>query len=402
MRRLFIVFTVFCVISAYAQKKEISQARSYIKSRSDIDKAETLMTELLKDSANRSNIKIWITLADAIRTKYNVANEKLYLKEKLDTVTLFKTARKMFLVFESLDSLDAQPDKKGHINIKYRKKNSIYLDKYRRNLYNGGLFFIRNRTFDSAYDMMDTYLDCRNQPLFSDFDYNNTDNAAFCSSAAFWTVFSGYMQNEPDRALKYHEIALRDNKYRQRTLQYLAEIYLLKKDTVDYVKTLKQGFNEKRNSEFFFTRLMDYYNDSNSLDSALNVVNAALDADKDKELFLFAKSNVLLNMGRYSDCILISDKLVERNTTLPDVYYNAGVSYINMALLLEKKAGMKKENEKMIIEYYRKSMPYMEKYREMRPDDKDKWAPSLYNIYLKLNVGNKFEEISNVLWDMRQ
>lgn len=51
----------------------------------------------------------------------------------------------MFLAYESLDSIDALPDKKGRIKLNYRKKNSVYLDKYRRNLYNGGLFFIHKK-----------------------------------------------------------------------------------------------------------------------------------------------------------------------------------------------------------------------------------------------------------------
>lgn len=44
----------------------------------------------------------------------------------------------------------------------------------------------------------------------------------------------------------------------------------------------------------------------------------------------------------------------------------------------------------------------MEKYRQMMPDAKEKWAPSLYNIYLKLNMGRQFEEISGIIRKMRQ
>ena len=39
----------------------------------------------------------------------------------------------------------------------------------------------------------------------------------------------------------------------------------------------------------------------------------------------------------------------------------------------------------------------MEKYRTIAPDDKDKWAPALYRIYLNLNMGRKFEEIDKML-----
>ena len=48
-------------VAAVAQKKAINQAQTYIKSGKNLDKAEKLMEDLLKDSLHRENIKIWIT-----------------------------------------------------------------------------------------------------------------------------------------------------------------------------------------------------------------------------------------------------------------------------------------------------------------------------------------------------
>ena len=399
MRQFFILFAVlFFSFSAGAQKKEISEARSSIKSRSNLEQAEASMRELLKDSANRGNIKIYQTLADAVRAQYEVINEKLYLKEQFDTASLFTTARKMFLTYECLDSADMRPDKKGRVKPEFRKKNSEFLAKYRRNLYNGGMFFIKKHEFDKAYSMMDVYLDCKRQPLFTGYEFNDS----ISSLAAFWTVYSGHKLSRPDSTLKYSGLALSGKKYRRRTLAYMAGAYLQKGDTLTYVNTLRQGFNENKTSRFFFTRLMDYYNNSGKLDSAMVIVNSALEADEDNILFLFAKSNTLLNLGDYKGCISISDELIARNDTLADVYLNAGVSYINMALALEKDLKNRRKNSTVILEYYKKAMPYMEKYRALAPDDKARWAPSLYNIYLKLNMGKKFEEISGVLKKMRK
>ena len=395
MRQFFIFVAILFSVTISAQKKEISQARSNIKSRSNLEQAEASMRELLKDSANRQNIKIYETLANAVSAQYEVANEKLYLKEGYDTVAFFNTTYKMFLAYESLDSIDALPDKKGRIRPKYRKKNAEYLDKYRRNLYNGGLFFINKKKYESAYDLMDSYLDCAKQPLFEVNKYANDDQLA--SSAAFWTIVSGYKLNRPDSALKYNELALSNKHYRRRALQYISDIYLMKGDTIKYIETLNLGFKENKKSKFFFLRLMDYYNDRNQLDEAMAIVDTALVNDKDNVLFLFAKSNILLNMGCYLKCIAVCDTILKINDTLSDVYYNAGVSYLNLAIGLEKTAVSKRKNRKQIIDYYKKSLPYMEKYREMRPDDKNKWAPSLYNIYLKLNMGRQFEEMNNIL-----
>ncbi|WP_298450921.1 hypothetical protein [uncultured Prevotella sp.] len=398
MRQFILFFAIFISIAVFSQKKEISEARSNIKSRSNLEKAESSMRNLLKDSANRQNIKIYETLADAVRTQYEVANEKLYLKEQYDTVSFFNTAYRMFLAYESLDSIDALPDKKGRVKPKLRKKNSVYLDKYRRNLYNGGLFFVQKKNYSSAYDLMDTYLDCAQQPLFTDNKYVNNDNVA--SSAAFWTLLSGYKLNRADSALKHLNLALTNKPYRRRTLQYLSEIYLMKGDTLKYIETLRLGFDENKKSKFFFLRLMDYYNGKNLLDSALNIADTALASDKDNILFLFAKSNILLNMGKYSDCIVICDTILNKNNTLAEVYYNAGISYLNLAIGLEKSAASKRKNRTKILDYYKKSLPYMEKFRELRPNDKEKWASSLYNIYLKLNMGRQFEEMNSILQEL--
>jgi hypothetical protein len=39
----------------------------------------------------------------------------------------------------------------------------------------------------------------------------------------------------------------------------------------------------------------------------------------------------------------------------------------------------------------------MEKYRELAPDESQRWAPALYRIYLNLNKGKQFEEIDRLM-----
>ena len=145
---------------------------------------------------------------------------------------------------------------------------------------------------------------------------------------------------------------------------------------------------------------MDYYNDKNLLDSALQVVDYSLQEEPDNSLFLFAKSNILLNKGDYDGCISITDKLIARLDTVPELYYNAGISYLNKALLPETSNVVMDAKE--IDLCLKMSMLYMEKYRAMRPEDRERWVTPLYNIYLKLNMGKQFEEMSNLLQKMRK
>ena len=136
MKRLLVILSIISLFHsfAFAQKKEISQAQTYVKTGKNLDKAEASMRKLLADSANHANIKIWHTLTEAIRLQYEQANEQLYLKQKFDTASLFNIELRMFQAYEAMDSVDAQPDDKGRVTIKYRKRNAEYLSVYRKTL----------------------------------------------------------------------------------------------------------------------------------------------------------------------------------------------------------------------------------------------------------------------------
>lgn len=377
-----------------AQKKEIVQARAFIKSGKDFDKAEQLMSKLLNDSANRGNIKIHLVLTEAVRKQYEVGNEQLYLKQKYDTAALFMLARKMFLVYEQLDSVDALPDKKGIVKTQYRKKNAEYLVQFHPNLFNGGLFFLRKQQYDTAYDFMDTYLHTAQLPMLGEFSSKYVVNEA---KAAYWTLYCGYKLNNPSKALKYVTIAQRDTARLGHIYQYMAEMYKTQNDTARYVDVLKKGFTAFIDIPYFFTRLMDYYNARNLTDSALAVVNTALKHNDRNELFLYAKSTVLLNTGKYKECIEVCDSLIALNDTLADAYYDAGIACLNMAFVLDRSVKISEKDRNRMKDLYRRALPYMEKYRALCPDEKDKWAAALYNIYLQLNMGKEFEEIDKLL-----
>ena len=393
LHALALLFLIILTPCCYAQKKEISQAQTIVKSGKNLAQAEQQMRKLLKDSINQKNIKVWVILTEAVRGQYLAGNERMYLRQQQDTAALFKLALKMFGDYQSLDSVDALPDKKGRVHLKYRNSNSAFLNIYRPNLYNGGVYFLRKQNYKEAFSMIDAFLDCQRQPLFENYHY---ERDTLNRTAAFWTVLCGYQTGDHEMALKYKDLALQDTLHLESCFQYLAEIYKQQGDKPNYEWSLVKGFECNPSSSYFFPRLIDYYNTSNQTERAMTIVNDALQTNDSSELFLFAKSNLLLNQGDYDECIAICDTLIARNDTLADAYYNAGVAYVNKAFLLEKgKVDIKQRRE--IRKLYQKALPYMERYRALAPQEKDKWAAALYNIYLKLNMGKQFEEIDQML-----
>ncbi|MBO4315092.1 MAG: hypothetical protein J5867_03880 [Prevotella sp.] len=396
MRRLyFLLFLLFLALGIYAQKKEIATARDNLKRNKNIEQAEKSMLSLLKDSANRGNEKIWVTMFDAIVKQYEQGNEKLYLKQKYDTAQFFNLTKRMFSVAETIDSMDVKPDKKGNVSLDYRKRHAEILHRYRPNLYNGGLYFIKKQKFADAYAFFDAYIECGNQPLFSRHQYRESDKKL--PDAAYWAVYCGYKMKDPKATLHHTYLALKDTSRYCNMLQYLAETYKLENDTARYVHTLTEGFEKFPLFDFFFPRLVQYHGERGNWEKVLLLAESGVNVNAENTIFRLAKGNALLNLGKYEDCIAICDQLITENDSLSDAYYDAGMAYFQMAVDLDKKIQLNAKQKKKIKDYYQKALPYLICLRALEPKETAKWGMPLYTIYLHLNMGDEFDEIDKVL-----
>ena len=382
-------------VAASAQKKEIQTAKDQVKAGKNLDQAAASMKKLLADSANRTNRKIWTIYFDAVRKQYEQGNEKLYLKQKYDTAQLFNYTRQLFEVAFQYDSVETAPDKKGRRDFEFRKGHSDYLAHIRSNLYNGGIWFLNKKKYPDAYKFFDCYIECASQPMFKQRNYGEKDK--HLPTAAYYAVYSGYKMKDPKATLHHSYEALKDTVHYNYMLQYLAETYMLEKDTARYVASLKEGFKRVPTFPYFFPRLVEYYVVRNQLDSAMTVVNEALTVVPDSDVYLAAKSNLLLEQGKLQECIEVSKKVIEVNQKLGDPYYNAGICYFNLAVEQDKNSHNSRKVKEQVEENYRKALPYLVKYRELEPKEQGKWAFPLYTIYLNLNMGKEFDEIDKVM-----
>lgn len=373
-----------------AQKKELSQARTILKSGKKVEEAETLMTKLLKDSANRDNKRIYAVWYESVLMQYQAVNEKLYMNQKQDTAKFYDLTQRLFTIAETLDSLDARPDRKGRVDIEYRKDHAKELLKYRPNLFYACTYYIRKSNYKQAYQYGEAYMDCARQPLFTGYHLDSLDDRM--PEVAYWTTYCGYRMNDPVLTLRYRHLALRDSTRAESTLQYMAEARRQLKDDSLYLETLREGFRRYPENSYFFPRLMDLYIANNDNQNALKTVDNALSHNGKSQLFLYAKSTVLFRMERYDESIALSDTLIALNDSLAEAYYNAGTAYINKALKLHPL-----REKKQLRQTYSQARPYMERYRQLAPAQKQKWGPALYRIYLNLNMGKQFDEIDRLL-----
>ena len=392
--KLRILITLFIIIgssvSLLAQRRQLQEARSIIKSGKNYDQAEKMMTNLLKDSANRDNPRIYEMWLTSVEKQYDQVNEAMYKKQAVDTTMFFALTRRIFTIGERLDSLDMRPDKKGRVSLSYRSNNARRLVSYRPNLYFGGTYHLRKDELKTAYDCFEMYLDCARQPLFTGYDFEKND--PLMGTVAYWATYTGYRMSDPVLTLRYTSEARRDTSKLENTLQFVAQAWLKLKDVQSFVTTLQEGVDLYPKSPYFFPRLMDYYMEKGNYEKGLCYAENALKTDSLNELFLLAKSTMLLNLGRYDECLATSERLIQVNSQMAEAYYNAGTACLNIALNMDPR-----RYKKQIRKMYQKAQPFMEFYRQLMPDAKQKWGPSLYRIYFNLNLGKQFDEIDKIL-----
>ena len=375
-------------------RMDIDKAKTYIKSGKDFDKAEKLMTDLLKDSANHDNIKIYDTWYESVLGQYNAANEKLYLKQKYDTAAFYNLISHLQEVAIELDNLDARPDKKGRVRLSYRKENAAFLNMLRINIYYGGTWSVRKGDYKKGFDYFDDYLDAAHQPFYEEYHYQQRDS--LLPVAAYWATLCGYKLQDAERTLKHCQLAMTDESKANFVLQYMCEAYQWQKNDSDYLRTLTEGYERFPEYPYFFPRLADYYSEKGQYEKVLQLADRGLDIKQDGTLFLLAKSVALLNLDRYEECIETSRLLMELKDASPEPYFNIATCYLNQALAVEKEREPRK-NHQRLQKLYREARPFMEDYRRLAPEDKQRWAPALYRIYLNLNMGKQFEEIDRLM-----
>ena len=392
---LIILLFAGCSLSLMAQKKEISQVKQMIKKSNNLNQAEQIMRDLLKDSANIHNDKVWNTLFDVLNKRYLNGNEALYLKRPCDTTLFYNNIAEMFKVAICFDYIQVKDNKPQKEINKSREKYANMLLSTRANLFNGGVFFIRKKDYNNGFDLLSLYITTAQHAIFS--SYNLPQKDKYLPEAAYWTVFCGYKTQDANKALCYASLALTDSTHHANTLQYLADTYKMNRDTIRYEQTLKEGFDKYPVSPFFFSRLIAFYANEDNYSEGLNLVERALAIDSLNRSFRFAKSSILYHLKRYDQSIDICKSLLAEKDTTSGILLNIGLSYFNKAVDLSTKVGNVGKNKSKINSLYTKALGYLEEYRKREPQDKDKWAVALYTIYLNLNMGKEFEEIDKLL-----
>lgn len=413
------------VQKAYAKnvKTQMKNIREALKNKKGSDAFQKVQ-ELRKDSAQMWNPQLLQYGVEACRLLNDAENEKFYLKSKPDTTAFFNTLYNIFdyaLLTDSAESMKVNADTVigKPYNYHFRRQNAILLASFYNNLSAAPLYFNRNAKWADTEKFCAMVIDAPRSPLLLSLQRPLVDPAKLTRMATMH-VTSCYNQQKYKDIERFADIAVHDSVNYEVVLEKLTYAETELGDTARFAPRLCAGNIAFPTNMFFFTRLVDYYLIREDYQSVMSTANYSLEyvlshaqtsaidsaahyplPNEDIARFFEAKAIAYHNTYHPEKCIEEAKNTLLWDPSHPRVDIYIGYSYYNLAENVKIPASITDPEYKKAKDqrngYLSLARPYLEKYREKNPDDVEQWAPLLYEVYLYLNLGPEFEEISRYI-----
>ena len=403
-----IVFTLgLCLVTAlsFGQKKAVADALKLAKnSRPNFTEARSKIKDALQHPETKDDAKTWFTAGQIENLQFDNENIKQYQQLQPNEVVMYTALYQIYPYFSKAYELDIRPDAKGKVKPKFAKDMKAITRINLPYLMNGGIFYYEQQDFQKAYEFFDQYVVITDSHLMTDGEPANT-LAAADSNYIYSNFYAAIAASTLDKetAIKAMTRASAIDYRRNEMLQYLAEAYNIAEDNANYEKTLAEGLALFPTEPYFLFNLIMIYIESERNDKALEYVLMAVKLDPDNAQLCYLAGQVY-EVG-FNDFVKAEEYFIKSleldsedamtQFNLGRIYYNRGVEQLDVA---NEIADVKKYNEEKdkAKDFFRKSLPYLEKAFELNPESMETIIP-LRNIYYNLDMGDKLEKIEKLL-----
>lgn len=199
-----------------------------------------------------------------------------------------------------------------------------------------------------------------------------------------------------DKAIKYFEMSTNIKHSGSNVYGYMANIELLRGDTLRYLNYLKKGIEVYPDaSKPLIITLIRYYLTNDESNLALQYLRTASEKDTQNPIFYFAQGAIYDNLKQHDSAIYLYQKAIKIKPDYFDAFYNLGALYFNKGSVMLKEANSIPPNEednynKAVQESYselEKALPFLEIAHEIDSLDMPT-IKSLKDIYFTLRNDN--------------
>lgn len=401
MRRsaLILVFAIGLLLPASAQK-ELKTLRSYVKNGKTGDAIKEA-ERLAADSTWRMEPNVYAAKFQAYKQLYLAQNEKMYLKQKADTTAYFSAIHGMFASALQCDSAERYQMREKKRKMRHRGMHTSQLAAVFPNLFSAEGYFYSHALYPQAGEAAELLFKLQGDTLF----WNKGEMPQLTplqrQLSALIHVQSHYRTKQYARMFLYAAEALTYRPAWGETMEELAVAQQQMGDTAAYLATLQTALDSlpTRQSLYDHIRLLCYRRADNGLllATARQVMaadSARLDCRRDELVALY-------HLQRHDELITSASALLALSPEDPLGNYYLGVCYVEKAkaVPVPVKRSSSASYRKLVAQrraFYQQARGPMETYRRLCPDQASHWQAPLYDIYLNLNLGKEFEEISKM------
>ena len=399
MRKIVILLAMLAVaLSGFAQKKNVSRAENalYDPTESSLKSAKADIEAAMKDPSTANSAKTYY-IAGQVYYKFYEEEEKKRLVGK----TADQDIKDEFLVkaidaFAKAAQLDELPDEKGKVSPKYTKELRKNLETYHKYLIKEGYDNYQRDNFAKAVELWTKFVEVPSYPIMKPL---GLEKDTTYNEMKFYSVDAANRAGMKPVAIRYME-ELKQAGYKELNMyQWLYEEYKIAEDTVKFLATLQEGLKKFPTDMFLMGNMINYYIYSKKIDEAISYLDAAISAEPQNAQYYAVKGNLMLNSKKdYDKAINLFSKAAELDASNSLAQAGLGLVYVTRAEEINEKASSIRDNKKYEEETQRaktewgKAIPYLEKARELKPDDIDNLRV-LRAVYLRLSRGDDYDRI---------
>jgi tetratricopeptide (TPR) repeat protein len=386
------------VTSTYAQKKNVTKAKNKaLMEVPDFAGARADIAPALTDPTTKDMALTWHT-AGAIGFKENdVELKKQMMGQKFDAEVKGKAILESYNYFLKAYELDGLPDAKGKIKPKFQKDIKAKIKDYyttQANLVAYGAYLFEKKNYPETVKVFELYLGIPKLPMMG----NELQPDSTYKMIKYYTAIACTNGDMNDKAIMYYE-DLKDDGYEELTVhQLLYEEYIKKKDTVNFVKTLKAGFEKFPSEAWFLQNLINYYIFTNQTQDALVYLNNAIEREPNLAQYQYVKGNLAESMGKLDEARAAFEKALELDPKIADAYGGIGRLYYNKAVKMADDANEIKDNKlynaakRKADDVFKESIQYFKKAAELKPEELE-YKRTLKTLYYRLKMDKEFNEL---------
>lgn len=294
------------------------------------------------------------------------------------------------------DEFDNQPNDKGKVAPKFRKKNADRLANFRSVLINAA-----NETTDpdQKLSLANAYINSSESPLFAEVLKNGDQYIGY---AQFFAAAAYYNKENWNKAAEYAEKALKFDDVKENAEQYLVSALTknlkTKADTLAYLKKLNDI-----NADKYMAQIASLYNQIGEKELSNKILNDAIAANPNNKMAYAIKGENAMNAKDWDEAIKNFKKTVEIDPEFVAVWFNLGVCASSKGFDLNEQLSengrLTPENDAKVKDALKEAMGYYEKVRSLDPNREkvSNWPYQLRMIYNALGETDKANEISKML-----